>query len=371
MFYTQIVRAREPLLPSFSCTSSRSLIDQASCPTLMSNASNAASGSRFARDMKRIREEQEVSLADIHEETMIPGELIRSFEEHGLLEHPRFNRVYLRSFVRSYAQCVNVDADTALSELQRALDGAYTNQLAVAYLDEEPADPDGSDEEEPASPVEPDATESTSSFIFDSAAEAPREQKQRATEEQTGVPAGGGWHALLIGLGIVLILILAWIGFSLLNQSDSEDAASESTSQQQVEQPLEQSPVDTTDTASAPAETTMTQPQEPRAALGDTLYFTLVADKNKIEAVRIRRDGDLRRPYWIEQGETAAFPAQQQITIEPLEDHFQLLVNGYPWPRRTQDQLVLTRSDVRSFLDTASVAPVDISADTTFHIPGT
>lgn len=99
----------------------------------------SASGERFARDMRRIREARDVSQDDIHEETRIAITIISAFEQDGLFEHPAFNRVYLRSFVRAYAGCIDIDPELALHHLERALAGEYENGLAAQVLDTTPS----------------------------------------------------------------------------------------------------------------------------------------------------------------------------------------------------------------------------------------
>ena len=99
----------------------------------------SASGERFARDMRRIRETRNVSQDDIHEETRIAITIISAFEQDGLFEHPAFNRVYLRSFVRAYAGCIDIDPELALNHLERALAGEYENELAARILDTTPS----------------------------------------------------------------------------------------------------------------------------------------------------------------------------------------------------------------------------------------
>ncbi len=128
-------------------------------------SAESAAGERFARDMRRIREDRGVSPDDIHEETRIAITLIAAFEQDGLFEHPAFNRVYLRSFVRAYAGCIDLDPDLALKHLERALTGAYENELTTRILettpsmggyevnDEEESPPDG-DEPSNSPPVD-------------------------------------------------------------------------------------------------------------------------------------------------------------------------------------------------------------------------
>jgi hypothetical protein len=126
----------------------------------MSTESVADSGERFARDLRRIREYRDVSIDEIHEETRIARTLVETFERGEIYDHPGFNRVYLRSFIRAYAGCVDVDPKRALAALDAVMEGDYTNELAAAYLADAPdADPsdsvtelfgDAEDEEESA-----------------------------------------------------------------------------------------------------------------------------------------------------------------------------------------------------------------------------
>ena len=102
----------------------------------MSEAPSPSSGQRFAHDLHRIREDRGVSLEELHEETKIPLGLLEQFEASGLFDHPMFNRVYLRSLVRTYARKVGLPIDTALDMLDRALAGDYAGELAAEYFGE-------------------------------------------------------------------------------------------------------------------------------------------------------------------------------------------------------------------------------------------
>jgi hypothetical protein len=106
----------------------------------MADEIDVAAGRRFASDMKQIREDRGVSVEDLHKETRIARSLIESFEEGGLYDHSTFNEVYLRSFVRAYAEAVEISPETALDGLDDALEGAYENALAETYLQGSPAE---------------------------------------------------------------------------------------------------------------------------------------------------------------------------------------------------------------------------------------
>ena len=340
----------------------------------------AASGAQFARDLRRIRVEKDLTIQDIHDETRISVDLIESFEKHGLFEHPSFNQVYLRSFVRSYASSIGIDADLALEGLKAALEGKYGNQLAVKYLDVTPETPpvEPSEEEDGASAESSSPDEEEPSEPTPTAEKAPEPGEPITSSDASSSPPSflpeGSQRGVLITLGIVGILVIIWGVFSLTDTSLTSDSTPETAT----------SPA--SDTAAEPATTapdTAAQPVTPPAdtqgvpaaapiALGDTMYFTLVAQESPIEGIRIRRDDDLRRPYWVEQGQAAVFPTQQEIVIAPMSDDYQLLLNGYRWPRGAQGELTITRADARSFLDSAAATPVELTVpvDTNF-IPGT
>ena len=93
-------------------------------------------GTRFARDLRRIRRARGVSLADIHDATKMAYDLIKRFEHDALINHPQFNRVYLRLFVRGYAEHLDLDVEMTLEALDLAIKGRYTGSLAKEYLGE-------------------------------------------------------------------------------------------------------------------------------------------------------------------------------------------------------------------------------------------
>ncbi len=317
----------------------------------MPDESVAQAGSRFARDMKRIREKRNVSRSDIHDATMISVELIRSFEERGLVDHPRFNRVYLRSFVRSLAQSIDIDASLAVHELERALEGGYTNRLAVEYLGEEPEDPVDAPEPEAATPPDTSASEP----IQDSSlSRSPTRSSHRGT-------AGSATVAVAVVFGLIIVAGLVWVSWTQWGRSaDSE--------------PTPPPAADTTTEQTAASPDTTSNPTPSRPVLGDTIYITVIASEGRVDPIRIRRDTDLRRPYYIEQGEAAVFPAQDSVVMERELDLITVLVDGYTFPIDPEDAdgpIRITRASAQAFLDTAMLARTSVPASPdTFAVLG-
>lgn len=119
----------------------------------MANESLSSAGQQFSEDLRRIREDRDVSLDEIHSETRIARTLIESFEEGALYDHPTYNRVYLRSFVKAYAEAVKISREVALESLDDALEGSYDRELADRYLaspSESSASSSFEDEESPS-----------------------------------------------------------------------------------------------------------------------------------------------------------------------------------------------------------------------------
>ncbi len=117
----------------------------------MADESSSTAGKRFSEDLRHIREERDISVSEIHHETQIAETLIESFEAGRLYDHPSYNRVYLRSFVKAYADALRIPRETALECLDAALEGTYEDALASTYLtDRSEADP--SSEDDPPGP---------------------------------------------------------------------------------------------------------------------------------------------------------------------------------------------------------------------------
>ena len=134
---------------------------------------------------------------------------------------------------------------------------------------------------------------------------------------------------------------------SLAAQSVSDSSSSDSV---RAERPVERRPL-------------------AQITLGDTLYATVLAT-SVVRELRVRQDDNLRRPYWIEEGEAMVFPFTRRITFQNQLDSLRLFLERYPYPTTRSDeqgQIVITRRTVQSFADTLRGAPVELSTspDTT------
>ena len=376
----------------------------------MSEDPRLVSGKRFAEDLRRLREARGLSIDDLHRETKIPHNLIRSFEATSLFNHPMFNRVYLRSFVRTYAELVRAPQEQVLKALETALEGHYTGGLAARVLEDESSDgettrdqthetppppwpagertPDrppekssrwkkesrrqGAEKEErsgkggaseqaadePPAPLEEPAGEAWSAQSPPAGASGEADAARRRRKNRSRVPGPSAVPSdaslLRVGAGLAAVALVAAALVAFWPSGEDRSPAGAGAS---------------ADTAAAgpAAGTAAAASTPPRAEIGATLDLVIVGALGPVQGIRLTRDGDLRRPYWIEEGAATAFPAEERILVE--EDaqiaKARLLLEGYPFPhnrRDAQGRIRIDRSAAQAFLDTVRGAPVQLPA---------
>ncbi len=341
------------------------------------DARRIESGRQFAADLRRIREAHGLSAAALHEETKIPRMLIDAFEASGLFEHPMFNRVYLRSFVRTYAGFVGVKEEDALEALEAALAGRYRGRLAQIYLGEPPPPPvdaperseeEGAEEGRAAAAGEALGAGSEEVEARGEAAEegrvpaeadAPAEQRSAAAlERRRRDRAFSRW--LLLGLIALLLggLLIVWLVRAGRPTPDDEVPPPEAA--------------DLAPAAAAVDTGLVEAPARAPVTVGEEIDVTIIAERADVRGLRLTRDDDLRRPFWIDQDSATVFPVEERIVIEnpiptrpPAFDNIRLLLEGYPFPtdrRDARNRIVITRSDAERFADTVRGEPFPLAA---------
>jgi len=350
-------------------------------------------GTPFARDMRRIREARQLSVEDLHDETKIPRGLLEAFEEMALFDHPQFNRVYLRSFVRTYAQVLQIDTEVAIEALEEALSGRYVGSLAVLYLGEEPEEraegPAGrlsaeedagelpgeplvgmGEERQPAertsggedvgedvraepSPVAPPAaTEAEANAKVERlaageaseswTAQSPPAAVARSTASRPPHPGGVDRKWMLGGALAIVVAALAWLLVSLTG--GSEEVVTQPRLAADTVQAIE------------PADTTLRTEAVPLyiPTLGDTMSVRIVAAHGRVDPIRVTVDDDLRRPYWIDRGDSMTFQPSARIVIEELLDSVEVRLEGVDYPKSRRDEegrIVITRDGAQRYFD--------------------
>ncbi|PSQ88156.1 MAG: hypothetical protein BRD45_07145 [Bacteroidetes bacterium QS_8_64_10] len=367
---------------------------------------------RFADDLRRIRESYGTSVDDLHQSTKVPRGLIEEFEENALARHSMFNRVYLRSLVRAYAKQLDLSPGAALRALDSAHAGEYESELADEYLQAE-LEPTGEAEEEdevereegraaagaetteaePAvTPPEEESVEGTTTVPTGEEeraaeeeraekkersgegtaaasaatgaaaateaeatreAEAKREEKARDQREErsrrsrqrrrrTGSDSTPAW----VWAGAVIVVLVAAVGLFFLLSGDGGGAAETGQAGGALAQQ---------DTAGQADEQQPAAPAPEPVQIGDSLDFRVIAARGPVRELRVKRDDELRRPYWIEEGESQMFRvrATQDTTLRPLRNiNLELEGKSFPTDQRdAQGRLVVTRQSAQAHLD--------------------
>ncbi len=353
---------------------------------------------RFVHDLRSLREEREIPLTALHDATRVPTDVLDAFETTALHGNRLFNRVYLRSLVRGYAAVIGLEPDRALVALEEALAGQYDGALlrepepsgieegsgapdalppleAGAAPQIAPAD-DGERTRFAGATTDETAEETTDrpreALLAPPAAPEPEEppRGERSVDESyaatsppramppagrtpgaerdAGAPRPIAWDAIsgstrnprvpppretpwgaILGSAAVLALLVA-AAFWWFNRSPAPPAA-------------EPEPVAATEPAPRQA-----APVVP-VNLPDTLVLRVTATNGPVSDIKIQRDDDLRRPYWLEQGVSRDFPFVNRAVIERELADATFMVNGRPYPTTRQDslgRLVITRDTV-------------------------
>lgn len=88
----------------------------------------------YQADLRKIRESNGMSIDDMSRKTHITPDVLLQFEETGLLNHPRFNNVYLRALVKTICEALNIPVNAGVSALEESLEGNYEGSLR-GFLD--------------------------------------------------------------------------------------------------------------------------------------------------------------------------------------------------------------------------------------------
>lgn len=323
----------------------------------------------FLSDLAAVRVEKAVSLEDIQAVTKVYPHIISQFEEDGLQDHHLFNHLYVRAFVRSYAKVVGIPQDETAEVYDNALKGRYRRQLAVTHLGLDPEDvgpvddilPDFEEDDKEASkeietPVERRSSDVTSNVSSGSRIEyRPAPTESEVTDWLDSVKEQGNklielarengalqWGILVVGIGLSLIVI-----FQLLALNDTEE---QSPLAAMTEEPAEEA--SESDTLVAAPAAIQTLPLED-VVLKDSLELFVVASTGKLDPFRVKVDNDMRRPYWLDEGDSMRFYVSNRVTVEDNLAAMKILLEGYAYPIYRTDSLaivVIDRDSMRSFL---------------------
>lgn len=352
---------------------------------------------QFLDDLSAIREKRNVSLDALRNATKVYPNVIAQFEVDGLKDHPLFNSLYVRAFIRSYADAVGIPPDEVLRAYDEALQGVYRRQLAIEYLDLPPEEIKAlrAAKVEKVEPVfavdkfefEKEEKRKAAAAANKTAIRARAASSAAVTDKADGraitfIPkskqgadasplanfADGAkdavssffasgkqnafvqWGLLAAGLMLLVLVVMQLISF----QSDTPTLSDLQPAEPAATIPTETlSPIAATPD-SLPAQPLATNTRREPVVLGDSIPVQIVAATGLLDPFRIKRDADLRRPYWLDQGDTMLVYLKNRAIIEDNLASMQILIDGFAYPIYRTDSLarvVISRDSVQAFLD--------------------
>lgn len=353
--------------------------------------SQLAAGRRLAADVRAIRRKHGIDLKEVLDATRLADDVIEQLEENALVQHPAFNRVYLRSLFGVYGEAIGVRKEDMVAAVEEVFDGHYVGALARDYLgiteedgtkddvrpvseesdkDTSSDQPDldiGVDEtpdvhpgEDPGLAMDEEPTEEHVHEIEQTALASDGDQPQTESVwsglagRQTVLLPNMSGTALVVIAGIAFVSLL-WFSISTvmnLGSGDDDLAVVEDTSA--VEEVFRIDPV----------------------ILPESLEVAIVAFNEPLDPIRITADRDFRKPYWVELLDTHRVVITERIRLEREADHTRVLVDGFLLPETwllSADAVEITRDRVQTWLDslvTEGIAPQRQapSANTVFEI---
>jgi hypothetical protein len=304
----------------------------------------------FLEDLVSVREKHGFSRSAFQRVTKINMTLIEQFEDNALVGHPLFNDVYQRAILRSYAAVARIEEGLLVRGFEAALAGTYRRELAVTYLGmEAPAMPDPPvlpDDVQPnaAHASEPHPPARTMAPLLASLHTFAARLRGRGLPLRLG-PAWKHWGAVAVAIALGLALLYPMLS--------SDQPADPLPSPAQAEAPI--SLRGDTFITPQPAATDPTPTRAPDAdvVLRDTLALVVIAERGKLDPFRIQVDRDLRRPYWLDAGDSLAFSFTERVALEDKLADMRLFLEGHPYPLAVEDtsaRLIINRDSVRYFL---------------------
>ncbi len=221
----------------------------------------------LGEELKRRREERDITLGDISESTRIGTRFLKAIEADNYSILP--GGIFTRSFIRAFAKQVGMDEDEAIT--------IYNQQIGVP-------------------PATAQSTESTT----------PTEDRPRRSEPiiyHSG-PTRTNWSTLVIAAGILLFIVL--IVFALVKQLNQS-----SQSSQEAAAPAAQPSPASTGQPSAQADTSpppATEEPSPPDVAGEPLTVKIESAADASENSSIQ--------YWIDDA-----PKSTAILLRPGESH--------------------------------------------------
>ena len=312
-------------------------------------------------DLRAVREAADVTIEDIHQETRLASDMIQRFEAGQLIGDPSFNIIYLKAFLRSYAEAVGVPPHKVEAALEAVKTGAYRGELHPDYAETNTeTNAEALEEESDLAESEPDVTDvetgaqkgtsfpkvdplppaiSAASPTFSGPTTVPYTGARPTRRLQKKFSAGSGrsfdtaWGAILGVTVFVVLAVLAVLWLLFRSDSPEPDAAGSNAPESEE--------VATGDNLAAD--------ESPGQSAAQRLTFpievTVVAGGDGLQSFRVTEIPDAQRQVWIEPGKTISFTSNQGIVlggeggIGMNPEEVTLRFQGYEW-RPPQGQVL-------------------------------
>ncbi len=326
--------------------------------------------SKLYQDLVAIRKAKDLTTEDIFQKTRILPENIEKIENGSYLES-KSDKVYARSFVRTYAKVIGISETDIVEALDQHYRGTYSSYLAKKYsvgdlpqVEKQPDEPIKEDESnkptlketiEEEEKVEPprdkkkieEPTSTTVStdkkeglFDFDKdldksdspTVKAVRPEKKDAPNvdwAEFNAKKRVGKKKPMLFLPILLVFLVLLIGGALIWYFVGGHNNNISTDLELGDIPavLDTIPTRELDTLRAPA---APDPELGRElALTDTLYIEVYAATGNLSPFQVRSDFfEGQRPYWLDSGVSMRIEFFNEITIINATGNMLLLYDG-------------------------------------------
>ncbi len=279
----------------------------------------------FEADLRATREARDLSLSDIQQQTRIPVDVLRRFEEGDLVGDPTYNEVYLKAFLQSYAKAVGVapSAITAAYTAQKA--GSYDGSLHPDF--DSAASPTRAASPDPAAAPEAPREPAPKETQPVAAGAAPAVQALRNTPVPDARPAAAerpaattrvnrpavptarrsfdkNWTTILALFGAVVVALALAFYFLIFADDTPDDDAPDTVA---IGAAGEEVAIDSSGIGAG------------AAGGGPQLQFPIravvTAGGDGLQWFRVTEDSQDRTPYWINLGGTQTFQADTTLIL--------------------------------------------------------
>ena len=335
----------------------------------------------FEADLRALREARGLSLDEIQQQTRIPVDVLRRFEDGDLVGDPTYNEVYLKAFLKSYAKAVGVPASDVIEARRQQQAGSYAGSLHPNGASAAPprpqapeaaAPPPAASDDDPAprrqqaappsvsgrggaAPAVAALSQAPDPTVRREAAEPPRpapSQRVSRPEVATKRSFDKNW-GLILGLFAVAVVGLALALYFLVFAGDD---APEADGPDRVA--IGDGATAEVDTSGVGAGAAGGGPQ-----LQLPIEVTVEAARgNGLQSFRVTQDGGAREPYWIDLGASETFTADSSLvlwgqdTANPEGSEADVVFQGLEFTLPQGQPLRITRETGQRILDSLATS---------------